>query len=47
MESNLVSVNAVGFPVGNDQEITYEISEKFGETCKIKIVAATVINMNR
>ena len=47
LESNLVCVSVVSLPVSKQHDIVYEIFERMGQTYKIKIVAATFINMNR
>ena len=48
LESNLVCVNLVRFPVGKEHKIPYEVFERVvRSTYKIKTVAPTFINMNR
>ena len=47
LETNLTCIlNVVTLPLGMQNDIAYEISERVGQTYKIKIVAATFMNMN-
>ena len=51
LESNLVCMNVVSLPVGKQNDILSEISERTdiqkGYTNKIKIITAIFMNMNR
>ena len=47
LESNLVCVNIGSLSVDKQHDITYEISGTVGWTCKIKLVVATFISLNR
>ena len=46
LETNLICIlNVVSLPVGIQHDIAHEISESTVQTCKIKIAAATFMNM--
>ena len=47
LESNLASMNKVSLPVDKRHNIAYQISQRVGQSYKIKIVATTFININR
>ena len=40
-------MNKVSLPVGKQHDIAYQISQRVGQSYKIKIVATTFIDVNR